>query len=154
MTATFKLEVVETKRSLWTKYVWILYVLWLLLGLYVCFVNGFKENWLTQLPGPVAFLILAINNRFFEKNKKSFLSVDDDSFSRKFKHMPSIVKILWAEVEWIKFEKDGISFYKANSFVDTCLTMDAFTQEQKEKLAAIITEIASEKNIRLANTTY
>lgn len=149
MTATFKLEVVETKRDKLTKYVWILYVLWLLIGLYVCFVNGFKENWLRQLPGPVAFLILAINNRFFEKSQKSFLSIDDDSVSWKFKQMPSIVKILWAEIEWIKFEKDGISFYRASSFVDTCLTINVFTQEQKDKLTTIIEEIASEKNIRL-----
>lgn len=149
MAATFKLEVVETRRDKWTKYVWILYVLWLLMGLYVCFVNGFKENWLRQLPGPVAFLILAINNRFFEKSQKSFLSVDNDNVSWKFKQMPSIVKISWAEVEWIKFEKDGISFYKASSFVDTFLITNVFTQEQKEKLTATITEIASEKNIKL-----
>ena len=150
MAATFKLEVVETRRDKWTKYVWILYVLWLLMGLYVCFVNGFKENWLRQLPGPIAFLILAIDNRFFlGKYNKSFLSVDDDNVSWKFKQMPSIVKILWEEIEWIKFEKDSISFYKANSFVDTCLTTNAFAQEQKEKLAATITEIASDKNIKL-----
>jgi hypothetical protein len=150
MAATFKLEVVETRRDKWTKYVWILYVLWFLWGLQVCIVNGFKENWLRQLPGPIALLILAIDNRFFSgKYNKSFLSVDDDSVSWKFKQMPSIVKILWAEVEWIKFEKDGISFYKASSFADTCLTTDVFTQEQKDKLTTIITEIASEKNIKL-----
>ncbi len=149
MAATFKLEVVETKRSLWTKYVWILYVLWLLWGLQVCIVNGFKENWLRQLPGPIALLILAIDNRFFSgKYNKSFLSVDDDNVSWKFKHMPSIVKILWAEVEWIKFEKDGISFYQKSSF-NNFLSTELFTQEQKEKLATIITEVASEKNIKL-----
>jgi hypothetical protein len=154
MAATFKLEVVETKRDKWTKYVWILYVLWLLVGLYNCLNSSFEKSW-SQILTPFFLLIFYILNHFFtDTNKKSFLSVDDDSVSWKFKQMPSIVKVPWAEVEWIKFEKDGISFYKASSFVDTCLTTGLFTQEQKEKLYKMITEMASEKNIRLANTTY
>jgi len=149
MAATFKLEVVETRRNIWTKYVWILYVLWLLLGCYNCYNNGFKKTW-AQVFSPLGFLIFYLIDYFYsDKYKKSFLSVDDDNVSWKFKQMPSIVKIPWAEIEWIKFEKDGISFYKASSFVDTCLTTKVFTQEQKEKLAATITEIASEKNIKL-----
>ena len=58
------------------------------------------------------------------------------------------VYIVWAEIEWIKFEKDGISFYQKSSF-NNFITTDISTQEQKEKLKATVSEIATKKNIKL-----
>jgi hypothetical protein len=152
MAATFKLEVVETKRSLWAKYLWILYVLWLLLGIWICYDDGFKKNWLKQLPGPCIFLLLLIDTHFFsDKYKKNFLSIDDDSICWKFKQMMHITKIPWIEVKWIKLEQKGISFYAQSSFKIFLPTDDTLTQEQKEKLTTTITEIASEKNIKIVS---
>jgi hypothetical protein len=152
MTPAFKLEIVEPKRSLWSKYAWVFYVLWLVFALYNCYVDGFKEHWVRSVLGPLSFCIIFIGNRFFSnKSNKNFVIVDDSCVTWKFKEMPSIIKILWQDIEWIKFEKDGISFYKSSSFVDTCLDTFIINEEQREKLRHTITMFATNKQIKFVS---
>ena len=80
--------------------------------------------------------------------KPDFIEFNANTLVLKTKEMPSKENLLWNDIEWIKFEKNGTSFYPLNSFNSYLSNANRDNIECK-KIQKLITEIATEKNIKL-----
>ena len=78
--------------------------------------------------------------------KPDFIEINANTLVWKTKEMPSKENLLWNNINRIKFEKDGTSFYPLNSF-NSCLSNR--NNIKCKKIQKLITEIATEKNIKL-----
>lgn len=139
---------IQRKQAKYKKYIWIVNVLWLLLAVYNWYTLKEDGKYLLILP-PFLFLIIGLKDAFFPSALETdFIEINSNMLSWKTKETPSKEKLLWSDIQWIKFEKDGISFYRPssfNSFINTAF----YPQEQLQLLFKNITEIAIEKNIKL-----
>jgi hypothetical protein len=144
MNQAFKLEIAPSLSSKIQKWDWILYSAWCILSAYTFYL--YKRN--TDLFISITTLIIVLLRFLPKKAETNFVEISTERIMwRLSKDNPEVYK-LWVDIEWIKFEKDGISFYQTNSF-NNFLSTESFTQEQKEKLTAKVSEMASEKNIKL-----
>ncbi|MFC4231112.1 hypothetical protein ACFOW1_04375 [Parasediminibacterium paludis] len=144
MNQAFKLEIAPSLASRVKKWDWILYGIWCLLSAYS--YHLYKRN--TDLFILITTCIIVILRFLPKKAETNFVEISGERVRWQLsKDIPKVYRS-WAEIEWIKFEKDVVSFYEKNSF-NNFLSTESFTQAQKEKLNKAITEIASEKNIRL-----
>lgn len=139
-----KLEIDPSLVTRIKRWDWILYGIWCLLSAYSYFL--YKRN--TDLFILVTTTIIVIMRFLPKKVHANFFEISEERIRWQLSKDIPEVYISWANIEWIKFEKDGISFYQKSSF-NTFLTTETFTQEQKEKLNISVSEIASEKNIKL-----
>ncbi len=139
---------IERKQEKYKKYIWILSLLWLLVAVYNWYNSKEAGKYLLVLP-PLLFLLIGLKDAFLtSKMEPDLVEIDADMLSWKTKEMPSQEKVLWKDVEWIKFEKDGISFYKPSSFNSFLSTINV-EKSQLKNLSKSITHIATEKNIKL-----
>jgi hypothetical protein len=144
MNQELKLEIVPSLASKVKKWDWILYSAWCLLSAYTFYL--YKRN--TDLFISITTFVVVLLRFLPKKVESNFVAISGERIMWQLsKNNPEVYR-LWADIEWIKFENDGISFYQKSSF-NNFLSTESFTQEQKEKLTATITEIASEKNIKL-----
>lgn len=51
-----------------------------------------------------------------QKKQKAYLSIDDNQIEWVYDDMHHPIKIHLDEIEWVKFENEGVSIYQANSF--------------------------------------
>ena len=141
---------IQRKQEKYKKHIWVFYILWLFLAAYNWYSSKEDGKYLLILP-PLLFLIIGLKDAFFpSKIEPDLVEIDADMLVWKTKEMPSKETVLWNDIEWIKFEKDGISFYRPssfNSFLNTT-NVDGVVSKKLEKL---ITEIATEKNIKLVS---
>ncbi|MDI9365780.1 MAG: hypothetical protein QM541_12570 [Flavobacterium sp.] len=144
MNQELKLEIAPSLASRVKKWDWILYGIWFFLSAYCYYL--YKRN--IYLFICITTSIIIILRLLPKKAKANFVEISGERIRwRLSKDIPEVYTI-WSEIEWIKFEKDGISLYQTISF-NNFLSTDVFTQEQKEKLTTTITEIASKNNIKL-----
>jgi hypothetical protein len=92
--------------------------------------------------------------RFLPKKvKPNYLEIYEEQIKWRYAKNGSEANIFWNELEWIKFENYGISFYGKSSF-NTFLNATSFTKAQKEKLNVTVTGIAVEKKYQIILLKY
>ena len=145
MSYIFKIDEFETKPNRLRPIELIIYGIWFSISAYNLYLSREAKNLLLFFVTLILLVITVMNTYFPNRTQRSFLNIEADFIQWKFKQIPNIQKVIWADIEWIKFEKDGISFYQKCSF-NAFLNTDDMTDEQSVKLKTTVAEIAAEKS--------
>ncbi len=148
MTHTFKLNIAKSKINKFRKYLFVVYGFWVVWGLLSWYLGKENIDFITII-FPALLLVTEIKTQFFPaKSKQGFVEIDVSILKWKYFETPLEETVLWKDISWIKFEYDGISFYKQSSFSSFLKTYNLPLQECK-KMEQLIAKIAAEKNIKL-----
>ena len=139
---------IHRKREKYKQYMWVLCLLWLFLAVYNWYNSKEAGKYMLVLP-PLLFLIIGLKDAFLpSKIAPDLVEVNSNMIVWKTKEIPTKEVLYWEDIEWIKIEKDGISFYKPSSF-NSFLNTTYLSKEQVQLLAKNVCDIATEKNIKL-----
>ena len=146
---SFEIILGEDKRqNIIDRYIWAIYLVWLLAGLGVWFFKG-REYLFITVVWPAILLIGNLYNRFEKKKKpKTFLQINDDGLEWFLPIFTRKEAVLWNDLHWIKFEKEEIRFYIASSF-SRHLPYAAFSNEDQKSIGQIIKEEAGRREIKM-----
>lgn len=103
-------------------------------------------------------LIIAINviwsgvKRLRKKKKNLFVGIDNEKISwMTDPNQESIFLVEWADIRWLKKEKKpGILIFRESSF-SHFISLTCFSAEEIDQICDVMTEYASQKQIRLVN---
>ena len=117
--STFYFQKLKTKSSILQNKLWIL---WLSLAIFKL-INWFSTSSKLDLFTAICFLLAAIVMIFGKKKQiESYISIHQygvewvDPTNIETSNSPNPFFLNWSQIERIKFEDDGVSFYQESSF--------------------------------------